>query len=121
MMPRNLNNRKFLKETRRDLRSHGTAAEAVLWGYLKERKLGGRKFRRQFSIGSFIVDFYCVSEKLAIELDGKPHFEVIGMMNDESKEKFLHSLGIKVIRFENKEVFDHPEWVLEAIMKCFMK
>jgi very-short-patch-repair endonuclease len=112
-------NKKYLKDSRRELRNSGTAAEAVLWGYLKEKKLQGRKFRRQFSIGDFILDFYCVSEKLAVELDGQSHFTTLGAMNDEQKEEFLELQGIRVIRFENMEVFDNPEGVLKEIKKQF--
>ena len=58
------------KEKRRALRQNLTAAEATLWKYIKGRQLQGRKFRRQHPVGPYIVDFYCVEEKLAIELDG---------------------------------------------------
>ncbi len=68
-----LHNRKYLKENRKMLRSNLTPAEAELWKHLKSSQLYGRKFRRQHSIGNFILDFYCPSEKLAIELDGQIH------------------------------------------------
>jgi len=68
-------NRKSLKSFRSSLRNRSTSAETALWEMLKSRKLKGRKFRRQYSIGSYIVDFCCPSEKLIIELDGAPHGE----------------------------------------------
>jgi very-short-patch-repair endonuclease len=68
-------NRKSLKSFRSSLRNRSTSAEAALWEMLKSRKLEGRKFRRQYSIGSYIVDFCCPAEKLVIELDGAPHGE----------------------------------------------
>ncbi|MHA6250128.1 endonuclease domain-containing protein [Pontibacter sp. CAU 1760] len=64
-----LHNRKYLKENRRELRHNLTPAEAELWKHLQGSQLAGRKFRRQHSIGNFILDFYCSSEKMAIELD----------------------------------------------------
>jgi len=63
-------NRKYLKQKRKDLRNKPSRAEAFLWGYLKWSKFEGRKFRRQTSIKSFTVNFYCPEEKLVIELDG---------------------------------------------------
>jgi very-short-patch-repair endonuclease len=68
-------NRKSLKSFRSSLRNRSTSAEAALWEMLKSRKLEGRKFRGQYSIGSYIVDFCCPAEKLVIELDGAPHGE----------------------------------------------
>ena len=69
----NYNNRLEAKEKRRGLRSSETAAEALLWKRLRDRQVGGLKFRRQYSVGVYIVDFYCVVCRLAVELDGKTH------------------------------------------------
>jgi very-short-patch-repair endonuclease len=71
----NLFNRKSLKFFRSSLRNKSTSAEAVLWNILKSKKLNSRKFRRQHSICNYIVDFFCASEKLVIELDGNQHGE----------------------------------------------
>ena len=73
MKDQNLFSRKSLKFFRLSLRNKSTSAESVLWNILKSKKLNARKFRRQHSIGNYIVDFYCASEKLVIELDGNPH------------------------------------------------
>jgi very-short-patch-repair endonuclease len=73
-MPNKLYNLKYLKSTRIYLRENLTEVELVLWEILKNKKLYGRKFRRQHSIGHYIVDFYCPSERLIIELDGQHHF-----------------------------------------------
>jgi very-short-patch-repair endonuclease len=73
MKNKNLFNRKSLKFFRSSLRNKSTSAEAELWNILKSKKLNARKFRRQHSIGNYIVDFFCASEKLVIELDGNPH------------------------------------------------
>ncbi len=110
-----LNNRKYLKVFRRKLRSNGTSAEAVLWTYLKGKKIAGIKFRRQHSIGKYIIGFYAPSKKLAIELDGEVHNWGRSAINDSEKELFLQSLGITILRFENKWVFDDPDYVINTI------
>ena len=68
-----INNKKSLKSFRKELRINLTPAEAKLWTYLQKSKLDGRKFRRQHSVESYILDFYCPAEKLAVELDGEVH------------------------------------------------
>ncbi len=116
------NNRRELKDVRKELRNPATAAEATLWIHLKNSQLDGRKFRRQHSFGtSIIVDFYCPGERLVIELDGAYHFDPIGVGNDMVRDEFLAGHGIRVLRFENKEVFEDIEHVLEAIRKKFKK
>jgi very-short-patch-repair endonuclease len=108
-----------LRDYRKKLRRNSTSAEAELWNLLKGKKLEGRKFRRQYSISKYIIDFFCVSEQLAIELDGDPHGDYSVIQRDEEREKYLESLGIKFIRFENKMVFQEPEDVLNAIKSVF--
>lgn len=109
-----------LRPFRRGLRNEGTSAEATLWTCLKNRKLGGRKFRRQHSFGSHvIVDFYCPEERLAVELDGKEHDDPLGVANDEVREELLRKNAVRVVRFENKEVFVDVERVLEEIKSAF--
>ena len=106
---------------RKSLRSSLTSAEAFLWNHLKQRKLFGRKFRRQHGIGNFIVDFYCASEKLAIELDGQVHMNPTAHGKDEKRTEFIESKGITVIRFENKMVFDFLPSVLKEIEDHFIE
>ena len=119
MNNKNLINRKSLKEFRSVLRNSSTSAEVALWVMLKSKKLEGRKFRRQYSISRYIVDFCCPSEKLIIELDGNPHGEYHRIQKDENRDKFLESLGYKVLRFENRFVFQDPEFVKNEIRKAF--
>ena len=114
-----INNRKYLKQRRQELRNNMTTAEATLWKYLKERQLEGRKFRRQHSVGNYILDFYCPKEKLAVELDGMHHFTTAGYESDKERDKYLESLGIRVLRFENDEVMKAIENVLEIIRSSF--
>ena len=73
------------------------------------------KFRRQFSIGNFILDFYCVKLKLAIEVDGMTHYNEIVFEKDCNRQKYLESLGIKVIRFNSQDVFKQIKQVEEQI------
>lgn len=114
-----LNNLNYLKSNRKQLRNNLTPAEASLWKLLQGKKLGARKFRRQHSVGNYILDFYCPSEKLAIELDGAGHYTEEGIKKDEVRTTFLNAFGIKVIRFENKLIFENTEWVLEEISRSF--
>ena len=108
-----------LKYFRRELRNNPTPAESELWNYLKNRQLDGRKFRRQHSVGPYILDFYCPEERLAIELDGDVHFNPTAEEYDQERTKFINYYGIKVIRFENKEVFNDLDYVLDEIRKEF--
>ncbi len=109
------------KERRRNLRNNLTPAEATLWLRLKNKQLAGRRFKRQVSIGHYIVDFYCPSEKLVVELDGESHFTEDGYEHDLRRDKYLNGLGLKVIRFENEIVFHCYEEVLEEIQEAFRK
>lgn len=114
-----IHNWKSLKETRKELRNNLTSAEATLWSMLQKSQLDERKFRRQHSIGPYIVDFYCPKEKLVIELNGKSHFETSGLIYDEQREIYLEGLGYRVMRFENSEIFENPERVLLEIKGHF--
>jgi very-short-patch-repair endonuclease len=112
-------NRKTLKSKRKKLRNNPTQAEAFLWGYLKNSQLEGRKFRRQSSFKSFIVDFYCPEENLVVELDGDLHFDEKAIKDDEQRTKKLAEEGLKVIRFENQEVLLNLDGVLSKIKYHF--
>ena len=111
-------NKPELKEQRRQLRTYGTAAEATLWGMLKNRQIKGLRWRRQFSVGPYILDFYCPEIKLAIELDGKDHFTESGMEHDMERSRYLeYNHNIRVLRFENKMVWKEPETIIAEIEK----
>jgi very-short-patch-repair endonuclease len=114
-----IHNLPHLAEYRDELRKQLTPAEASLWNMLKNSQLEGRKFRRQHSVGNYILDFYCPSEKLAIELDGARHFSGRGAAEDRERTAYLESKGILVIRFENKQVFDERDWVADMIRDSF--
>jgi very-short-patch-repair endonuclease len=108
-----------LGEYRKDLRKKLTPAEATFWKLVKNSRFEGRKFCRQHSVGDYILDFYCPSEKLAIELDGARHFSSLGAAEDRKRAKYLDSKGIRVVRFENREVFEEAEWMLDVIRANF--
>jgi len=93
-----------LKQTRRRLRNDRSPAEHILWRYLKGRRLLGYKFRRQHSIGRYIVDFYCPELRLAIEVDGDSHFSELAMTNDRRREMIMRQLCVWTIRVRNDEI-----------------
>ena len=110
-------NRPSLKLRRKQLRNDGTPAEKLLWLFLKHRQLDGRKFRRQHCYGPYIMDFYCPTERLCIELDGDSHCSPEAEAHDRAKDSYLRSHGIKVLRFTNDEVYASLEKVFEKIQR----
>jgi very-short-patch-repair endonuclease len=113
-------NRKYLLERRKALRSNLTPSEAKLWKVLKGKKLQGRKFRRQQSIGNYIVDFYCPTENLVIEIDGAQHLTPSGEMSDQERDAFLQSLNLRVIRIPNEVIHHKLEIAVEMIVNAFL-
>ena len=114
-----VHNLPVLHTFRRNLRNQLTPAEAKLWTYLQRAQLAGRKFRRQHSVGYYILDFYCASEKLAVELDGAVHDSEAAQTYDAERKIFLNAFGVNVLRFENYLVFENPEGVLAEIEHHF--
>ena len=112
-------NLKSLKTRRKSLRSALTPAEAALWRVLQRAQLQNKKFRRQHSIGPYIVDFYCPAERLAVELDGSAHDVPQAAMRDQDRDQFLRNAGIEVLRIENRAVFENLEGVLLLIAQHF--
>src|SRR3989338_5727637 len=99
------------------LRKSQTDAEAKLWSILRNRRLGGIKFRRQHPIGKYILDFYCPAHKLAIEADGGQHYDDNGRREDEARTKILSKHGVRIIRFSDLDILNDMEGVYEAILK----
>ena len=112
-----LYNRPVLKTRRKELRNGATPAETKLWSILQRSNLGGYKFRRQHSVGSYILDFYCPSERLAIELDGDSHFTDDAVEYDRIRTNYLNALNITVLRFLNTDVYDNLNAVCEKILE----
>jgi very-short-patch-repair endonuclease len=112
-----IHNRQVLKSRRKELRNNSTPAEKLLWSILQHSNLGGYKFRRQHSVGAYILDFYCPSEKLAVELDGNSHFTDEAIDYDLERTAYLNALNIKVLRFLNTDVYDNLNVVCERILE----
>jgi very-short-patch-repair endonuclease len=106
---------------RRELRNNMPRAEVILWSRLKGRQLLGCKFRRQFGVGAFVIDFYSPEIKLGIELDGDTHFDEGRREYDQRRQAFIESFGIKVIRFLNGEIYENLDGVVEAIAREIAK
>ena len=102
-------------EKRRTLRNNPTPAETKFWAKLKGRQLENCRFRRQYSVGAFVVDFYLPELKLVIEIDGDSHFQPDAIEYDQKRQLFLESKGIYVVRFTNEQVYQQLDEVLEAI------
>jgi very-short-patch-repair endonuclease len=107
-------NQEWQNQLRKELRNNQTQAEWKLWYYLARKQLGV-KFRRQFGIGRYIVDFYCTELRMVIEVDGGIHLEPDVMKNDQIRQSELEANGLIVMRFTNREVLCNMEGVLEAI------
>jgi very-short-patch-repair endonuclease len=103
---------------RKQLRENLTSAEALLWVNLKNSQLEGKKFRRQHGIGPFFVDFYCPECRVAVELDGEGHLSITGAEADQKRTEFLERFNVRVVRFENRDVFENLEGVLETIRRA---
>ncbi|MBT4120959.1 MAG: endonuclease domain-containing protein [Candidatus Magasanikbacteria bacterium] len=111
-----LYNIKERKNIRRILRKTMPEGEKILWKALKSRRIQ-YKFRRQYSIGPFIVDFYCPEVKLVVEVDGETHLDEEVIKYDKQRQKYLENKGLKVIRFESGEVFGDPNIVADDVFK----
>lgn len=103
-----------LKAKRKNLRKYTTPQEIILWSRIRRNELGV-KFRRQHSIGNYILDFYCSEKKLAIELDGWQHKE--NKSYDDERTAFLEDLDIQILRFWNNEINDNLERVISKIVE----
>ncbi len=103
----------------RELRGTSTEAERALWSRLREKQLGGRRFRRQRPIGKYIVDFVCLDSRLIVELDGGQHQE--SSAYDTARTLELNNLGFSVIGFWNNEVLGEIDGVKEVILRSLGK
>jgi very-short-patch-repair endonuclease len=99
----------------REMRKNLTPPEARLWQALRGRALGGLKFRRQHPVGPFILDFYCVSARLAVEIDGVLHTLGDNPVRDDSRDRWLGRHGVTVLRIQAQHVLDRLDVVLTEI------
>ena len=105
--------KQIIWQRQRELRNYPTEAERRLWFVLRKRHLCGLKFRRQYSVGMYIVDFYCPSHRIAIEVDGSQHYTPAGLAYDKTRTEYLMSQGIRVVRVMNSDVY----WNMEAVVE----
>src|SRR5580704_1023810 len=102
------------KENARRLRRDATDAERRLWSVLRDRRLSGYRFRRQFPIGRFIVDFACTKHRLIVEADGSQHAD---SESDRERTAWLEEQGWRVLRFWNNDILTNTEGVVETVLK----
>ena len=103
------------KAKRRELRNNSTKAEMAVWALIRIRQVNDVKFRRQFWIGNYIVDFFSSQAKLIIEIDGAAHENEESKIKDMERQKELEESGFSVLRFTNDEVLYSPDEVIEKI------
>jgi very-short-patch-repair endonuclease len=103
----------------RNLRKKATPQEKHLWyDFLKDYVI---KFQRQKAVGEYIVDFYCPSLKLAIEIDGNQHYSKYGLEKDKIRTEEINKQGIQVIRITNKQIDKDFNWICEFLDKEIQK
>jgi len=112
-----LYNKISVKEKRKYLRKNMPTSELKLWKKIRNKQLLNIKFRRQYSIGNYIVDFYSAELKLAIELDGETHFTKDNIEYENKRTKYIESLGIKIIRYSNYEIINNFEGICYDLEK----
>jgi very-short-patch-repair endonuclease len=108
---------KKLKEYSRSLRSNMTDAERLLWSRIRRKQLKNHQFYRQKLIGDYIVDFYCPKAHLVIEVDGGQHYSSEGKQKDRLRDEYMAQVGLNVLRFSDREVFENLDEVVETIWR----
>lgn len=114
-------NKSTEKQKRSNLRNQMSWAEAILWSKLRRRQIAGFKFRRQYSVGPHVLDFFCPDAKLAIEIDGNSHFQENAAEYDGKRQAAIEQLGIRFLRFTNQEIHKNLFEVLERIGETLEK
>ncbi len=94
-----------------------TDAEIVLWAKVRRKQISGLQFHRQKPLGNYIVDFYCPTVRLVIEIDGSQHYQPDGMQSDSIRDDYLKSLGLSVLRFSNIDVLSNMDGVVATIVR----
>jgi very-short-patch-repair endonuclease len=108
-------NKSLEKEKRRSLRREETYCEKLIWRYLRKRQMLGYKFKRQFSVDHFVIDFYCSELKLALEVDGDVHNQPKQKEYDSTRQQYLEQFGITFIRIYNEELLSNPNKAFDKI------
>jgi very-short-patch-repair endonuclease len=106
-----------MRERARQLRKNSSFPERVLWSLLRDRRLADVKFRRQHPIGPYVVDFYCPSSRLVVELDGKSHDD--RGAQDQERQQYLEAVvGLRVLRVTHDDVMHEQESVVLGLLKA---
>ena len=105
----------------RQLRQIETWAEKLMWRWLRGRRFSGYKFRRQYPLGDYYLDFFCAEAELNIELDGGQHGFPDQQKHDAQREKFLQSRGIKTLRFWNSQLRRNAQSIRDTIFEELQK
>lgn len=100
----------------RELRRKQTPEEAFFWELVRDRRLGGFKFRRQHPISCFIPDFICLERNLIVEIDGFQHRTPEGLVSDHLRDQELSRMGLKVLRFSNESIKTGLDFVLKTVL-----
>ena len=110
-----MNNDLIFKKRRKELRRNQTQAEKIIWSKLRNKQVNSLKFYRQWSVGRYILDFYCHPLKLAIEIDGGQHDE--NNVYERTRTQFLQKQNITLLRFWNNEVLENIDGVMNNILE----
>ncbi len=113
-------NDKGQEKFRRELRARSTPAETILWQHIRAKRFMDFKFRRQYGVGKYILDFYCSKLRLAIEIDGDSHFEDTAIISDRVRESFLRKHNIQTIRFTNHDIYYDFENVVNRLRQAII-
>ncbi|MEL6490300.1 MAG: endonuclease domain-containing protein [Cyanobacteria bacterium J06621_3] len=108
-------NRRRDTPKRQRLRNDSPRAERILWRRLRRRQIAGFKFRRQYGVERYVLDFYCPELKLAIEIDGSSHNGLKAQAYDHQRQQFVESFGIQFLRFTNHLVYEQIDFVVATI------
>lgn len=110
-------NKSTEKKKRRTLRKAIPPAEELLWAKVRNKQLASCKFRRQYSVDQFVIDFYCPELKLAIEVDGASHFKAGAAEYDHARQIFIEQFGITFLRITNTDVYENLTGVCDLIQQ----
>ncbi len=104
-----------MKKRRQVLRKNLSKAEAIMWNHLSRKQMSGYKFRRQYSVDQYILDFYCPELKLVIEIDGDSHFMQGSQEQDKARQEHIEAFGIRFLRFTNENVYKNIDGVCQTV------
>ena len=104
----------------RVMRHQSTDAEKELWLLLRDRKLNGFKFRRQYPVAGYVLDFYCIKSRLAVEADGGQHGDPARIVYDQKRTETLERFGIRILRFWDNDILQSPDAVLGDIHRTLV-